>query len=399
LRGERRLEWAESRRSQPMSEYDSDIEFDFFDELEPGESPEAPDRERQQRPPGGPPRRPSDHRQIPPTARLVGLIAFAILIIVLLVFWIQSCSGSSKKSSYENYFGKVSPLAVDSNRLGQQFSEALTTPGITAVQLANRLDTLAQQQQVDVEVANSLRAPSALRGPNEAIPESLSFRVTGLRGLADALRNTSGSTDVSTSAQGLAIQSQRLVSSDVVWEDLFRQGSIAVLQQQGVAGLAPPSSKFLKETGVDSQAFWTPVLERLNTASSSGGQPPAGTRIGTALVGTTALPKGTPLSTTELTTVTAGTDLGFVVSVQNSGDVQVVNIRVTITIAQPPKPITATQTIQRIDPGQTETATFKNLPQVDFVTQTTLKVDVEAVKGETNPNNNSASYPVIFSLG
>jgi hypothetical protein len=33
------------------------------------------------------------------------------------------------------------------------------------------------------------------------------------------------------------------------------------------------------------------------------------------------------------------------------------------------------------------------------VTRTTLEVDVQPVKGETNPNNNSASYPVIFSFG
>ena len=52
-----------------------------------------------------------------------------------------------------------------------------------------------------------------------------------------------------------------------------------------------------------------------------------------------------------------------------------------------------------INPGATQTATFKNLPQAAFVSRTTLEVDVQPVKGETNPNNNSASYPVIFSFG
>jgi hypothetical protein len=74
-------------------------------------------------------------------------------------------------------------------------------------------------------------------------------------------------------------------------------------------------------------------------------------------------------------------------------------VQVTITLKQTPKPITATTTIGLINPGATATATFKNLGQPAFVTRTTLEVDVQPVKGETNPNNNSASYPVIFSFG
>ena len=99
-----------------MSEYDSDIEFDFFDEQETGESPSPGDRSRSQRtPPGGPPARRTDHAGIPPTARLVGLIAFGILIIVLLVLWVQSCSSTSRTSSYRSYLSKVAALAVDSS--------------------------------------------------------------------------------------------------------------------------------------------------------------------------------------------------------------------------------------------------------------------------------------------
>src|SRR5437764_11539251 len=101
-----------------MSEYDSDIEFDFFDEPETGESPSQPGRPRPQRPPGGPPPKRPEPGGIPPTARLAGLIAFGILIIVLLVLWVQSCSGTSKSSQYKSYLGKVAQLASDSNRIG-----------------------------------------------------------------------------------------------------------------------------------------------------------------------------------------------------------------------------------------------------------------------------------------
>jgi hypothetical protein len=42
---------------------------------------------------------------------------------------------------------------------------------------------------------------------------------------------------------------------------------------------------------------------------------------------------------------------------------------------------------------------FQNLGQVQFATRTTVKVDVQPVPQEKNTSNNSASYPVIFSLG
>src|SRR5690348_9020372 len=129
-----------------MSEYDSDIEFDFFDEPETGESAPTPGRQRAQRPGGLPSPQRRGPGGIPPTARLAGLIAFGILIVVLLVLWVQSCSGTSAKSSYRNYLGKVSQLAVDSNRLGRSLAQAIATPGIKAGDLANKMTSLASQQ-------------------------------------------------------------------------------------------------------------------------------------------------------------------------------------------------------------------------------------------------------------
>jgi hypothetical protein len=380
-----------------MSEHDSDIEFDFFDEPETGESSPPPGRQRSQRPPGPPPPQRPEHRGIPPAARLAGLIAFGILIVVLLVLWVQSCSGTSKKSSYENYLGKVQVLAHDSNQIGNSLDQAIATPGITATQLASKMDTLAARQQSDVEEAQKLNEPRELSSPHQSMVEALQFRVTGIQGLAKALRNGAGSTKTEAAAAALALQGERLVASDVIWEDKFRQPTITSMAQQGITGLIAPVSHFA-EDGIDSQTFWNPVVSRLNGASTSGGNT-SGQLVGTELVGVTVLPKGTQLSPTNLNTITESTKLGFVVSVKNSGDVQVASVPVTITLKQSPHPITATKKIALLNPGQSTTVTFSNLPQPVFVVKTTLEVDVKAVPGETNTGNNSAQYQVIFSYG
>jgi len=380
-----------------MSEHDSDIEFDFFDEPETGESPPPSGRARSERPPGGPAKRPPEHRGIPPTARLAGLIAFGILIVVLLVLWVQSCSSTSKKSSYEHYLAKVAPLALDSNRAGNTLATAIATPGIKAGELANKVEQLSQQQQVDEQAAVKIKPPSNLVSAHRNVVSALQLRADGLVGLARELRAGAGSTKVAETAANLAALSQYLVASDVLWDVRFREPTRLAMQQDGVTGLVAPASRFLKEQGVDSSAFWTPVIERLNGNTTSGGNT-SGRAVGTKLVGTKTLPKGQELSATQLNTVVDSTNLGFAVTVENSGDVQVASVRVTITIKQA-KPITSSQTISLLNPGQSTVVNFKNLPQPEFVTKTTLQVDVQAVPGETNPNNNSISYPVIFSLG
>jgi CARDB len=379
-----------------MSEYDSDIEFDFFDEPETGERPAAPGRSRPQRQQGGPPQR-QGPGGISPTARLAGLIAFGILIVVLLVLWVQSCSGTSTKSSYKNYLGKVAVLAGDSNRLGRSLAQAIATPGIKAGELANKMTSLAQQQQNDQQQAVRLKPPSQLVVEHRIVVEALQLRVDGLTGLARALRAGAGSTKVSETATTLASQTQYLVASDVLWQAKFREPAQVLIGRDGITDVTVPNSQFLQEQGVDSSAFWTPVVERLNGNSTSGGNT-SGKAVGTQLIGVSALPKNQQLSPTQLNTVVDTTNLGFAVQVKNSGDVQVASVQVTITIKQQ-KPISATRTIALINPGATATVTFKGLTQPQFVVRTTLEVDVQPVPGESNPGNNSQSYPVIFSLG
>ena len=70
----------------------------------------------------------------------------------------------------------------------------------------------------------------------------------------------------------------------------------------------------------------------------------------------------------------------------------------TLTIPKQPDPIVKTQTVPIIDPGETKAVTVSVGALVPFGEQTTVKVDVDPVNGETNTANNTAEYPVIFTL-
>src|SRR5436189_176432 len=144
-----------------MTERDTDIEFDFFEE------PETTEAARPERPPGTRPRGPRPPIRTPqgvtPLLRLVGLIAFAIVIVLLLVYALQ-------------------------------------------------------------------------------------YRYSGIVGISDSLRQAVARKNLAAAQAGalLVTPAERLVASDVVWDDSFRDPSKQVLADQGVGDVRVPSSAFVQ---------------------------------------------------------------------------------------------------------------------------------------------------------
>ncbi|HXZ58177.1 MAG TPA: CARDB domain-containing protein [Gaiellaceae bacterium] len=384
-----------------MSEHDTDIDFDFFEEEPPTEETSKPERDVRRQGPGGPPRPPRAPQNLTPLLRLIGLIAFAILIIVLLVFWIQSCQASSKSSTYKNYMAKIAELASSSQQIGRELSQDLLAPGVKRAQLEQQLSGLARQEQLNVNRAQAITPPGTLRDEHQAVIQALQYRVSGLTGLASALATTASSTAVSKAAPLLTAQMQRLLASDVIWEDSFKGPSDAELRRQGVTGTNAaggplvPGSTALQTDELASTSAMTSVLQRLKGASSAG----TGCPCGTGLVSTKVEPSGKELTTSTQTTIVPTSDMAFQVTVMNTGKSQVFGVPVKLTIEQSKGGnITKSTKIDFLNPGESTTVTFKNIPIVNFSTPATIKVEVTPVAGETFTSNNSADYPVIFSV-
>src|SRR5262249_37414354 len=299
-----------------MTEHDTDLDSDFFDDDEPTtrqavheEAPtgtEEPPAERRgsRRPPRGRP-----PVGMTPLLRLAGLIAFGILIVVLLVFWISSCSSASKKNSYKNYYGKVGVVAKDSEQVGRELNDALTTQGIKFGELESKLNGLTQREQQNVVALRSISPPGPLRAQHQEAIESLEFRVSGLRGLSNGFAQASRAPkNVTTNAlRLLQPPATRLVASDVVWADLFQapaQGNGGVLQRQGITGVAVPGSIFVTTPDAASSRYWEAILQRLQGAATTGGSSSGGLH-GTGINKTVALPGNQELSQTTENTVTA----------------------------------------------------------------------------------------------
>jgi hypothetical protein len=383
-----------------MTERDSDIEFDFFDEPETEEATERVRTPR--RPPPGGPRRPVRTPQgLIPMLRLAGLIAFLILAAVLLVVGLRGCASSSKHDKYQGYIQDVRSIAQRSDQIGKLLNQALSATGIKETDLETKISGLAVQQQQEVAQATQLSPPGPLRLEHDHLIEVLKLRASGLSRLADAFRQTATAKDANTSGALISAQARLLSASDVNWDFYFREPTRLELAHQNITDIGGvPDSTVFPNPDLASTQSMANVWRRVHGAAT-GGTP--GGKHGSALVSVTALPDGKKLvagGAASDNQITASTDLAFQVAVTNSGDFQETNVGVTLTIQKSPKSIVKTTKIGVINTGQTKTVTFTNIDINGlFGLPTTVKVDVQPVPGETTVTNNTAEYKVIFSLG
>ena len=253
------------------------------------------------------------------------------------MFWVQSCQESSKDKTYKSYMGKVSDVAGSSQQIGKQLSQVLLAQGLKEAQVEQRVSGLAHQEQLDVQRARAITPPGTLRDEHQALIQALQFRVSGLNGLASALAATANTKDATRAGTVLASQMQRLLASDVIYQDSFKAPSAAELDRQGVTGTNDaggpliPDSNFLQSSDLVTPTAMVTVISRIRGGTST---PSSGGLRGTNLVSVKVQPAGTELSTSSQTTVVVRTNMSIDVTVEDSGDSQEANIPVTLRIIQ-----------------------------------------------------------------
>jgi hypothetical protein len=386
---------------------DDDIEFDFFDEPETVEATqrrrlprlEMPGAQRGggDRPPRPPMRTPTG---LVPLARLVGLIAIAIAVIVGLVFWVGSCQGKSKQSEYRSYATQVRQIANADSKLAASFRSEFLASSLKVSDLESKLQDFAQQEQQEYQQAQQIRPPGPLRALHQNLIDAIELRAKGLAGLGDTLAQAGTITTKNATATGDALtkQGELLTASDVVWEQLYRLPATQTLTDRGIKGVVIPPSQFVPNSDVVSARAFSILVTRL-TGASTGGTP--GGKHGDQLVSVKALPQGTTLSTGSAATIKVTTDLSFVATVEDSGGFPEVNVVVTLTIdTGGGKPIKKRKTIALIQAAEQRTVSFGgfDLPQSAYGNPSKITVFVAPVHGEINTGNNSASYTVYFTL-
>jgi hypothetical protein len=387
-----------------VSTYNEGNDLEFFEEPATQEAPGGRPRRRVRPTRGGGPKGPAQppHGTVA-LARLAGLVALAIAVVIGLVFWVDSCQGQSRHDEYASYMTDIKPIAQNSAASLSEYQKAVTSPKLTLADLQTKLGLWSRQQQEYYDQALRLVPPAPLQAAHQEVLTTLQLRAIGLAGLANTIAESGGTKLADQVAPQLAKQAQALSASDLVWAQLFKLPATDTLKRLGITNVIAPASQIVTNPELITAHSFGEVYGGLSSSSGSTSGGAVSGNHGSQLVGTTAVSSGQSktLSPSSPTTVDVSADLAFKVTFQNIGDFPERDIVVTLTVNVFSKQVaTKKQTVTSMASKETKTLSFTNLqlPPSAFGANATVNVVVGKVPGEDLLTNNRASYPVFFSL-
>lgn len=359
----------------------------------------------------GPPRRGRSGRsgggsllQQPAMRLLLGLVLAAILILVI-VLVVRDCQRNNLVDSYEEYMNEVATLTSDSSAQGERLRTILNNDNDqTPQQVAQQVKALGGEAQQLADTAEGLDPPGKLNAANRSLVTTLQYRVTGLNTLAEAIPVAVESNDGNFAGTTLAAPMQRLLSSDVIYDDSFVGPAQQALADDDITGIEVPEPEpFLANAAWASTPGARTLLPRIKGQGDGGSDtaPNDGQLRGTQLIKTEALPSGQQLAAGQNTTVQASEQLKWRVTVENGGDVTLEGVVVKATFTYPDSPTEPQEVeaaIESIEPGQQSSIELPGPTDLSFGDPATLRIDVQPVAGEGNTDNNIAEYPVTITI-
>jgi hypothetical protein len=368
----------------------------FFDDDEPPPTevtqtrPSRPAPPRARRPRGAPA---SDHHAIVVRRRVLAGVALIALILVIVL--IASVVGGGKREALETYGRNVSTI-------GKQSVENVSVPFFQAISGAS-----SQQRGTVEEKINELRAEAeaqSMRAEKLSVPsgeeaaQRYFLQVLGMRD--EALTKTRGLISValgggSESANAykqIAGAMEIFLASDVVYSQRAAPLIEEALSANGASGQTVAASRFMPNVGWLETTTLTARItgKAAPTAGTTATPGNHGSTLVGVSVGSTALVPG------ELNHVSSGANPTFDVKVENAGEHTETNVKVNVTVTTSGKQYSAYNVIPQTTPGQTSTVEVP-VEGIPLNTGAKVEVYVEPVPGESNVENNKATYEASFS--
>lgn len=351
-------------------------------------APRAPQRPQPRRPQGADGGGGQDHHAVIVRRRVA--VGVGVVLVIAIVLIISAVVKSQQSEALKNY-------GHDVNQIVEESSQKVATPFFTALSGAGTKSALDVEQQLDelhVEAehlqarAKSLNVPSAMEGAQRYLLLALDLRAEGVAKIANEMRMASGSQAQQASTL-IAGDMENFLASDVIYSQRVAPLLEQTLKANGLGGQAVAGSRFLPNTG------WleaSTVKSRIAGQSSSGPVTP-GTH-GSALIGVS-VGETTLEAEPAVNHLAGGSTPTFTATVEDSGESAQAGVKVEVTVNAQGKQLKATRSINSIQPGTKETVDIpvENVPQG---VESKVEVYVLPVPGETDLENNKASYLAIF---
>ena len=334
---------------------------------------------------------PTDHHTVMVRRRWAAGIGVVLLILIIVL--VAGCLSSDKQQKLKDYNRTVNELVRESDsQVTRPLFGALTgASSKSALNVEVQIDQLRMQAQKIADRAKDLSVPSQMSAAQRNLQLVLNMRAEGVTKVA-ALTPTALGGQGKQATTLIAGNMEIFLASDVV----YSQRVVPLIQEElasaGVHGIATASSHSLPNLG------WlepTTVQARISgqSASAQNGQVAAGTH-GSALIGVSA--GGAKLeSEPTINHISGGSNPTFTVTVEDAGTNPETNVTVDVTVTASGKQFKASHAIEKTEPGKTMNVDIP-VSGVPEGAASKVEVLVHPVPGETNAENNKATYLAIF---
>lgn len=317
----------------------------------------------------------------------------ALLLVIVIVLVINGCLKGEKQDELKEYNHQVSTIAQESDaQVAQPLFAALAgAPGKSAIDVEVQINNLRATAQSLAQKATDLKVPGNMVGAQRALLMAMNMRTEGVSKIAALVPQALGGQN-KQAITTLAGDMQILLGSDVIYSQRVAPLIQETLAGNGIHELGTSPSRFIPNLG------WLDpnTVEARLTGQASGSQNSvsSGTH-GSALLGVS-VGSNTLAPEPTINHITGGGSPTFTVIVENTGSNPESNVKVDITVGAGGKQYKASHVINSTQPG---TKVNVEIPVAGIPLGVAAKVEayVEPVSGETNAENNKATYLAIFS--
>ena len=306
-----------------------------------------------------------------------------LVLLILIVLGVKGCLDARANRALEDYARNVTQIVEETKQTSKSFFGKLEDPGnLSVTDFVDQVN--ADRSAIDTYATriDDLDAPGDVDRAQANLELAYQLRAGAMDEIAAKMPTALGDAGADKAMAGIAKQMQKLLASDVVYEQVVRPEVDGVLADKGISDsdlpkfAFLPDEKWLDETEV-SEALAAISGESANVSGVHGTELSAVTVNGTELV------EGAPA------TVSAEEGVEVEVSALNSGESTENGVGVAVTF----EGNTIKGEIDELPVGETGTAVIPLTPTPSGEVE--LEVVVEAVPGENITENNEATYTLI----
>ncbi len=316
-----------------------------------------------------------------------------IVLLIVIVLVVNGCLKGEKQQSLKTYNREVSAVGQEyqANVAGPLFVTLTGAASKSPLDVQQQIDHLEEQAQMIAARAKGLSVPGEMAAAQQNLLLCMNLRVEGMNKVA-ALAPTALGGKAKQTGPKLAGAMETFLASDVI----YSQRVVPLIQQtlaaNGITGLPTAGSRSLPNLGWLETATLLTRIGAPSSASSTSGVLAPGTH-GSALLGVSV--GASALEAEPAVNHVSGGSPTFTVNFEDAGENPETNVKVSVTVTAAGKPYKASHVVSSTQPGSKYNVEIP-VNGVPLGVPAKVEAYVEPVPGETNVENNKASFLAIF---